>query len=71
MSFLIDEELDPVTSGAKGMDLFINVKQQITNSEQVPAWVNDVIGKIKALPDHTESVLLSEEEQDEEEDLPF
>ncbi len=41
----------------KGLKLFKQVRQQILTEEQVPSWVGEIIIRIEALQDNTQSVL--------------
>lgn len=45
---------------AKALRLYIRTKEKIESPEQVPSWVSDVIEKINALPNESESILYRE-----------
>lgn len=44
-------------NGVKGLDLYKQVRQNFTNSEQVPSWINLLIEKVEALTDNVPSIL--------------
>ena len=46
---------------AKALKLYIRTKEAITSADKVPAWVSEVIEKLKLLPNEAESVLLKED----------
>ena len=51
---------------AKALRLYTRTKEAINSSEQVPAWVTNVIKKLNELPNEAESIL-----QREEPEYPF
>ncbi len=55
-----EKELGFQTS-QKGLQLYKQIKQRITDEANVPPWVNQVIEKIKKLPDVSTSILKSNE----------
>ena len=49
--------------GAKALRLYQRTKEAIKTAEQAPAWVGEVIEKIKSLPMEAESILLEEDNE--------
>jgi len=45
----------------KGLKLYRKVKDEINTKEQLPDWVEQIIGKIEALPETAISILKTEE----------
>lgn len=61
----------------KGVQLFIEIKENITKKEQVPAWINDLVAQVSNLSTPLPSILKSKTDNvtpDDEislEDIPF
>jgi len=60
-STCLEENLDiSDVPNVKGLKLYQFVKEKIKDSESVPEWVTEIIGKIKMMPSEAQSILKKE-----------
>ena len=62
---VLEDNLDSASCNKKGLKLFIHTKSIINSKDTLPSWVNQLIEKIKNLPEETESVLFKENQEED------